>query len=216
MGYLPGGCTCPRGCTCLGAGGVPAQGVYLPGGVPARGCTCPGVYLPRGGVPAWGVYLPRYSPPWTEFLTHASENITLPHTSFAGGQKFYSYKIICGPVRSECSSCTVLQCVKLVWWVARPPTHIIIKTLCRMVSRFVKCYKSQINPKQIQFDNSFKLTNSKSCCFSVSAILHSKMLEIWLNWWSYAMTYLRNFLSIYLLMFEYIACIVIQTIHDSW
>ena len=24
-------------------------------------------------------------PPWTEFLTHASENITLPQTSFAGG-----------------------------------------------------------------------------------------------------------------------------------
>ena len=25
------------------------------------------------------------SPLWTEFLTHASENITLPQTSFAGG-----------------------------------------------------------------------------------------------------------------------------------
>ena len=25
------------------------------------------------------------SPPWTEFLTHPSENITLPQTSFAGG-----------------------------------------------------------------------------------------------------------------------------------
>ena len=24
-------------------------------------------------------------PPWTEFLTHAYENITLPQTSFAGG-----------------------------------------------------------------------------------------------------------------------------------
>ena len=24
-------------------------------------------------------------PPWTEFLTHATENITLPQTSFAGG-----------------------------------------------------------------------------------------------------------------------------------
>ena len=30
-------------------GGVPAQGVYLPGGM----------NLPRGGVPAQGVYLPR-------------------------------------------------------------------------------------------------------------------------------------------------------------
>ena len=84
----PGECTCPRGtfpggvpgrgvpargCTYLGGvpshGGVPAQGEYLPrgvpGGVPAwgvpvqgrctfpGGCTSPGVYL--GGVPAWGV-----------------------------------------------------------------------------------------------------------------------------------------------------------------
>ena len=45
------------------------------GGVPAQGeCTC------LGGVPAW-----RVPPPWTEFLTHANENITLPQTSFAGG-----------------------------------------------------------------------------------------------------------------------------------
>ena len=36
-------------------GGVPAVGV------PARGGTCPG------------------TPLWTEFLTHATENITLPH-----------------------------------------------------------------------------------------------------------------------------------------
>ena len=57
-----------RGCTC--PGGVPAQGVYLPGVYLPRGCTCPGgctclgVYLLGGctcleGVPAQGVYLPR-------------------------------------------------------------------------------------------------------------------------------------------------------------
>ena len=33
-----------------------------------------------------GVYLPRYPPPCTEFLTHATENITFPQTSFAGGR----------------------------------------------------------------------------------------------------------------------------------
>ena len=61
--HCSGGCTCP--------GGVPAWGVYLlKGGV-----------LGQGGVPAWGVYLPRYSPLWTEFLTHATENITLPQLS---------------------------------------------------------------------------------------------------------------------------------------
>ena len=73
---ISGGCTCPRGCAC--PGGVPAQGGTCPGG-----CTCPGGYLPKAGVPARGV--PSGLPPWTEFLTHASENITLPQTSFVGG-----------------------------------------------------------------------------------------------------------------------------------
>ena len=78
-GGVPAGvCTCPGGCTCSGG--------YLP-----RECKCQGVYLlgcvpAQGGVPAWVVYLPRYSPLWTEFLTHATENITLPQTSFAGGK----------------------------------------------------------------------------------------------------------------------------------
>ena len=53
------------------------------GGVPGPGgCTWSGgVYLAPGGVPA------QEPPPlWTEFLTHASENITLSQTSFAGGK----------------------------------------------------------------------------------------------------------------------------------
>ena len=37
-----------------------------------------GLHTPRDQAP---------SPVWTEFLTHASENITLPQTSFAGGKK---------------------------------------------------------------------------------------------------------------------------------
>ena len=90
--YLPGGCTCPgvpaQGkCTC--PGGYLPGGVYLPRGVFAWGCTCLGVYLPRGS------YLPRYSPLWTEFLTHATDNTTLPQTSFAGGNKIpknYNYQ----------------------------------------------------------------------------------------------------------------------------
>ena len=108
-GVPAGGCTCP--------GGVPARGVYLPGGACPGGCTCPGgVYLPGGctcpdgvylagvslprgctcpggctcseGVYLPGGWLPRYSPLWTEFLTHATENITLPQTSFSGGKNF--------------------------------------------------------------------------------------------------------------------------------
>ena len=70
------GCVQPACCPYLPA--CTAPGGYLPGGVPARR---------RGGVPARrGVCLPRYSPPpWTDLLTHATENITLPKTSFAGG-----------------------------------------------------------------------------------------------------------------------------------
>ena len=62
--YLSRGLYLPKeGCTCQG---VPAQGVYLPGGVPAQGVYLPrGVYLPGGctcqGVPG---------------QTHACENIT--------------------------------------------------------------------------------------------------------------------------------------------
>ena len=52
----------------------------------ARGCVA-GVYqVPGGGIPACTEAEPP-PPPWTEFLTHATENITLPQTSFAGGNK---------------------------------------------------------------------------------------------------------------------------------
>ena len=57
-------------CTCWG--------VYLPGGgvLVWEGCTCPRVYLSRG------VCIPACTeadtPLWTEWLTDACENITLP------------------------------------------------------------------------------------------------------------------------------------------
>ena len=79
---------CTRGVYLVGGQGVYLpRGVYLvPGVLPARGvCTCQGVYL-LGGVPA------QVLPPlWTEFWTHASENITLPQTSFAGGNYTLGY-----------------------------------------------------------------------------------------------------------------------------
>ena len=57
-------------------------GVYLVPGV---------VFAPGGGVPGpGGGGLVRYPPLWTEFLTHASEIITLPETSFAGGNNLTS------------------------------------------------------------------------------------------------------------------------------
>ena len=88
---LPGGvpargCTClgvylPRRCTCLEG---TYQGVYLPMGVCTfpGGCTCPGVcvYLP-GGCTCPG------TPPPVNRMTDRCKNITLPQTSFAGGNK---------------------------------------------------------------------------------------------------------------------------------
>ena len=50
----------------------------------------PGIETPRrnmGPGNQWSDIIQR--PPWTEWLTHASENITLPQTSFAGGKYFW-------------------------------------------------------------------------------------------------------------------------------
>ena len=70
-GYLPGGCICPGGCTCQGV--YLHVGVYLPRGVyMPRGCTCPGGCTCRG------------TPPVNR-MTDRCKNITLPQTSFAGG-----------------------------------------------------------------------------------------------------------------------------------
>ena len=102
--YLPeGGCTCPgvylpRGVYLPGGGGVPAQG--------EGGCTCPGVYLPRGvyllgGVPAWGGVparggctfpgaVPGQVLPTVNRMTDRCKNITLPQTSFVGGNNIFA------------------------------------------------------------------------------------------------------------------------------
>ena len=69
-GFWPEGGVCPRG--------------VCPGGVSAQGGVCPGGWcLPREGVCLAclpGGCLPRQTLPplWTEFLTHACENITFP------------------------------------------------------------------------------------------------------------------------------------------
>ena len=66
-----GGVTGPWGCT-WSQGSVPGLGVW--------GYLVPGVYL------VLGVYLVRYYPP-VDRMTHTYENITLPQTSFAGGNE---------------------------------------------------------------------------------------------------------------------------------
>ena len=79
--YLPGGCTC--------LGGVPVWEVYMPRGwcTCLGGCTCPrGVYLTKGGVPTQGgVPAQGGVPTWggtcpgtppVNRMTHRCKNIT--------------------------------------------------------------------------------------------------------------------------------------------
>ena len=93
---VPGGtCMVPGGCLHGPGGCLHGPGGCLPGpgGMPAwsGGCLIWGVPGPRGCLPGpRGVvsqHALRQTPLWTEFLTHASENITLPQTSFAVGNK---------------------------------------------------------------------------------------------------------------------------------
>ena len=56
---------------------------------PSMHCAGPG---PGGCLVLGGVvyqHALRQTPLWTEFLTHATENITLSQTSFAGGNDTY-------------------------------------------------------------------------------------------------------------------------------
>ena len=95
-GYLlPGGCTwswgvCSKGVSapegdvpgarggCLLWGGLLLRGMYLD-----PGCVCSRECLLLGGCLLRGVYLVRYSPSCGQ--THACKHITLPQTSFVGG-----------------------------------------------------------------------------------------------------------------------------------
>ena len=74
---MPGGCTCLGGtcpgCTCQG-------GCTCQRGVPARGVP--------GGVPAQVLHPP------VNRMTDRCKNITLPQTSFAGGNKVTVVKIL--------------------------------------------------------------------------------------------------------------------------
>ena len=81
---------------CIPAGCVPpaavaVSGVSPPGTPPRAGDTREQAPLqsrpaPLGAGTPWDQVPPGSRHPllWTEFLTHASENITLPQTSFAG------------------------------------------------------------------------------------------------------------------------------------
>ena len=70
---------------------APPRTRHPPGTEHAPDQAPPGTRFPRSGPPPGPVTPPDQAPPdqapppWTETLTHASENITLPRTSFAGG-----------------------------------------------------------------------------------------------------------------------------------
>ena len=69
---------------------MPGPGGAYPGGCLVWGCLLGGsgpggAWSGEGGIPACTEADPPPPPPWIEFVTHATENITLPQTSFAGG-----------------------------------------------------------------------------------------------------------------------------------
>ena len=66
-------------CSSTALGGVCSGGVSAPGGVCSGGVCSRGVSAPEGVVyPSMQWDRPPPPPLWTEFLTHAAENITLP------------------------------------------------------------------------------------------------------------------------------------------
>ena len=95
-GGVGGGPPCQGGLlargVCLARGMSPCQGVCLARvGLLARGiCLARGCLLAGGRGVVVSQHVLRQTALWTEFLTHATENITFPQTSFAGGK--YSWK----------------------------------------------------------------------------------------------------------------------------
>ena len=77
--HMPPGHVCPSSHACPPATHAPQPHVTLAIYAPWA-CMPPGMHALRPHTPPG-----LACPPWTEFLTHASENITLSQTSFAGG-----------------------------------------------------------------------------------------------------------------------------------
>ena len=90
---------------CIPVGCIPPVAIAIRGGLhqtPPRAGTPPDQTPPPEQTPPLGAGTPPDQappgadtppPPWTEFLTHASENITFPQTLFAGGN--YQKPILC-------------------------------------------------------------------------------------------------------------------------
>ena len=85
-GSLPRGRVCPVGC--------------LPRGCLLMGGVCPGGCLSRGWCLSRGCLL-RYTPAPVNRMTDRCKNITLPQTSFAGGNKIRKNRISANVVMSR-------------------------------------------------------------------------------------------------------------------
>ena len=136
-GVLSLGGVCSRGGVLSPGVSAPDGGVLSPGdvcsrvqrGVSAPGGSAPGGCLLLGGVSASGGCLlggvcsrggqVRHSSPPVDRMTHASENITLPQTSFAGSNNnadrhFSSFLVYCAiyvlSCLLSCPTCDVLFC----------------------------------------------------------------------------------------------------------
>ena len=127
VGCIPPACwPYPPACTvqgeCLAPGGS-APGGYL---VPGEGGAWSWV-----GVWCWGVVskhaLRQTPPPWTEFLTHATENVTLPQTSFAGGNKDTSIGNSFAIPQAKIKNYELLLTLKILalyaWWFPTSDLH---------------------------------------------------------------------------------------------
>ena len=83
-------------------------------------------------------------PPWTEFLTHASENITLPQTSFAGGNN--------GTLCLTLSPCSVYSTYRNISKTYRFPFIVPVPVPCSVYEPLLLCTVSKLGaiyPKSI-------------------------------------------------------------------
>ena len=111
--------------------------------MPPRPCMPPGHACPPAMHAPQPCMPPSHAPPlWTEFLTHASENITLPQTSFAGGKNTFPFKnrkfrprVLCLISREEkkllcfCSIRDNSLHRNYLWWRSSLPVFLIWKSM---------------------------------------------------------------------------------------
>ena len=175
------------GGVCLARGVCLAWGVCLAGGstLPEGVCLARGSALPEGGIPA----CTEADPLWTEFLTHATENITLPQTSFAGSheirpmwglidespKRFFlaSVSAVANNFSRVCLSLSIQMITSELLMVG---TSFLVYTSILIISRWslsTKIIESRSRPKWVKFHNSNILA---ACQHSTKTYLKVKVI----------------------------------------